>query len=56
VAGKAVLQQRHQRGVARGIDVGRHAGGVVLEPDAVHGRLPECCRFDGSIGRRRARG
>src|SRR5215213_9672685 len=41
--GKALLQQRDQRVVLRSVDLVRHAGRIMLQPDAVHrGGSPVC--------------
>src|SRR4029077_11746712 len=40
IFGKALLQERDQRGVLRDVDLGRHAGRIVLQPDAVHASPP----------------
>ena len=41
VLGEAFLKQRDQGGVLRVIDLGRHAGGIVFDPDFVHEAPPE---------------
>ena len=38
-------------GVLRGVDLGRHAGRIVLEPDAVHASPAFLSRYRGRAGR-----
>ena len=35
--GEALLEQLDQRGILGGVDIGRHAGRILLEPDSLHG-------------------
>ncbi len=48
--GEALLEQRHDAGIGRRIDVRRHAGRIALEPEAVHVVPPRTCWTHYSVG------